>query len=157
MKKIVALLSLTRSANFSESQPNGFKKVPNVDPNVMYTFKTNPTADVLYRINISKFDNELDYFANIDLTKNLPDEHSSTYPRVDYKELLDLLNLNLSTTEKKVKDNKNLACEVVGQMRITGTFTDEGLDAFRFPETINIDITKATRLGEPQISCKKSK
>ena len=59
MKKIVALLSLTLFANFSHAQLNGFKKVPNVDPNVMYTFKTNPTADVLYRINISKFDNEL--------------------------------------------------------------------------------------------------
>ena len=53
MKKIVALLSLTLFANFSHAQLNGFKKVPNIDPNVMYTFKTNPTADVLYRINIS--------------------------------------------------------------------------------------------------------
>ena len=49
MKKIVALLSLTLFANFSHAQLNGFKKVPNVDPNVMYTFKTNPTADVLYK------------------------------------------------------------------------------------------------------------
>lgn len=157
MKKIVALLSLTLFANFSHAQLNGFKKVPNVDPNVMYTFKTNPTADVLYRINILKFGNELEYFANIDLTKNLPEQHSSTYPRVDYKELLHLINLDLSTSEKKVKENKNLACEVVGKMRITGTFTDQGLNAFRFPETINIDITKANRLGEPQILCNKAK
>lgn len=58
MKKIVALLLLTSFANFSHAQLNGFKKVPNVDPNVMYTFKTNPTADVSYKINISKFSNQ---------------------------------------------------------------------------------------------------